>query len=344
MSRGFKAVLFFLFLFAGFWIYQLRERELRTLKEILAGLRGEWQADARGGLGGFDGGEGFHLARSPVEQVLDPLETLVSASWSPENRPGQLPESPAGPLPSSEDFPETGAGEGMEIPEEASSGSLNSEAEKPDEAATLPSPGSSSGPAPPASEDHVARYEAPRDDGGTANRFFLRNFSASCGEVADSSVAGEARNMAEPQPAEFVEIVHVVSSQDTLWSIAGKYLGKGCRYPELFQWNQLDARGNVGPRGKHLLLRIPKAQLAPSVPSSAMAPRPPNERPDDQTGERGGPRLHQVKDGETLRKLARQYYKDKERWKEIYQANKALLENPHSLKVGMTLKIPNPLS
>ncbi len=151
MSRGFKAVLFFLFLFAGFWIYQLRERELRTLKEILEGLRGEWLAEARGGP---EAAEAFHLARSPVEQVLDPLEILVSASWSPENRPGQRSESAAGqPLPS-EDFLETGDGDGMENPEEAPGGSLNSEAEKREEAAILPSSGSSSGPAPPAGASH----------------------------------------------------------------------------------------------------------------------------------------------------------------------------------------------
>ena len=52
---------------------------------------------------------------------------------------------------------------------------------------------------------------------------------------------------------------------------------------------------------------------------------------------------HTVKEGETLSALALKYYgsADREKWMQIYDANKAVIgENPGMLKVGTVLKIP----
>ena len=51
---------------------------------------------------------------------------------------------------------------------------------------------------------------------------------------------------------------------------------------------------------------------------------------------------HIVKDGETLWKIAGypHIYGDPYKWKQIYEANKDVLEGPDSLKLGQVLIIP----
>lgn len=50
---------------------------------------------------------------------------------------------------------------------------------------------------------------------------------------------------------------------------------------------------------------------------------------------------HTVGEGETLATIAQQYYEDGAQWRKIYDANKdAIGDNPDSIKIGQTLKIP----
>ncbi len=50
---------------------------------------------------------------------------------------------------------------------------------------------------------------------------------------------------------------------------------------------------------------------------------------------------HTVAVGDSLSKMASQYYKDSERWPVIYEANKAIIgDSPNHLKVGQVLIIP----
>jgi nucleoid-associated protein YgaU len=51
-------------------------------------------------------------------------------------------------------------------------------------------------------------------------------------------------------------------------------------------------------------------------------------------------RIHEVQRGDTLFKLAREYYNDTSRWRGIYKANQAVLPNEHSLTPGQLLSIP----
>lgn len=53
-----------------------------------------------------------------------------------------------------------------------------------------------------------------------------------------------------------------------------------------------------------------------------------------------GGRTHTVAKGDTLYKLARQYYNDQARWKDIYEANRAEMGNPNQIRVGQRLVIP----
>ncbi len=47
-----------------------------------------------------------------------------------------------------------------------------------------------------------------------------------------------------------------------------------------------------------------------------------------------------VKPGDTLARIATKVYNDSSRWKEIYEANRAKLPSPQSLKAGQVLVIP----
>jgi len=52
-------------------------------------------------------------------------------------------------------------------------------------------------------------------------------------------------------------------------------------------------------------------------------------------------RLHEVRSGETLSKLAKRYYGDPNKYPKIFDANRDQLSNPDLIKVGQKLKIPD---
>ncbi len=52
--------------------------------------------------------------------------------------------------------------------------------------------------------------------------------------------------------------------------------------------------------------------------------------------------LHTVKSGESLSKISKHYYKDANKYMQIFNANKDQLKNPDMIKVGQQIKIPNP--
>lgn len=53
-----------------------------------------------------------------------------------------------------------------------------------------------------------------------------------------------------------------------------------------------------------------------------------------------GSRLHTVSRKETLYSLARQYYGDHRRWKDIFEANRSIVLDPNRIFVGQHLAIP----
>lgn len=54
----------------------------------------------------------------------------------------------------------------------------------------------------------------------------------------------------------------------------------------------------------------------------------------------GGARYHTVAKKDTLYSLARMYYNDQRRWKDIYEANRDTLSDPNKIYVGQRLVIP----
>jgi nucleoid-associated protein YgaU len=50
--------------------------------------------------------------------------------------------------------------------------------------------------------------------------------------------------------------------------------------------------------------------------------------------------IHTVEKGDTLSKIAKQYYGDASKWKAIHEANRDLIANPDLIQIGWALKIP----
>jgi nucleoid-associated protein YgaU len=52
-------------------------------------------------------------------------------------------------------------------------------------------------------------------------------------------------------------------------------------------------------------------------------------------------RIHEVKRGDTLSKIAKQYYGKAGLYPKIFEANRDILDDPNLIKVGQKLRIPN---
>jgi nucleoid-associated protein YgaU len=49
---------------------------------------------------------------------------------------------------------------------------------------------------------------------------------------------------------------------------------------------------------------------------------------------------HEVKKGDTLSKIAQQYYGDASLYMQIFEANRDILKDPNLIRVGQKLRIP----
>lgn len=78
---------------------------------------------------------------------------------------------------------------------------------------------------------------------------------------------------------------------------------------------------------------------APGSPAVQTKPAAPSRQPTTVPGATGV-RRHVIRPGDTLSKLAQQYYNNRAKWRDIYAANRDVLKSEGDLKVGMELKIP----
>jgi len=66
--------------------------------------------------------------------------------------------------------------------------------------------------------------------------------------------------------------------------------------------------------------------------------------PDTTKGPQGGApdytQWHEVKKGETLSKIAQQYYGDASLYPKIFEANTDVLKDPDKIRIGQKLRIP----
>jgi nucleoid-associated protein YgaU len=83
------------------------------------------------------------------------------------------------------------------------------------------------------------------------------------------------------------------------------------------------------------------SDVKPETDNKAEAQQPGGEEPTTEATSATGGRTHVVQRGDTLFKLARQYYNgDASQWKRIWEANRAQIPNKDQLRVGQQLVIP----
>ncbi|MEM7229239.1 MAG: LysM peptidoglycan-binding domain-containing protein [Planctomycetota bacterium] len=137
-----------------------------------------------------------------------------------------------------------------------------------------------------------------------------------------------SRPISTPPPSpKFRE--YVVDDGDTMTDIALSMLGSAQRWSEIAQANPLvdPNRLRVGQK-----LRIP---IDPDAPKeTAPKPQPKPDSPDV------GPVTYFVQSGDTLSRIADVMLGDRARWRDIFEANRDVLNDPDDLQVGMSLQMP----
>jgi tetratricopeptide (TPR) repeat protein len=83
---------------------------------------------------------------------------------------------------------------------------------------------------------------------------------------------------------------------------------------------------------------VTPSRPAPARPTPAVTPPPAAPKPAAATP--AGGRRHIIRPGDTLYKLAQQYYGNRAKWRDIYAANRDVMKSETDLKTGMSLKIP----
>ncbi len=88
------------------------------------------------------------------------------------------------------------------------------------------------------------------------------------------------------------------------------------------------------------LAKDPRAGASPTAELRTNADRIRSPEESAAASPTGGRRVHVVRAGDTLDKLAREYFGDSDRWRAIYDANLSRLGQGQPLQVGMELEIP----
>jgi len=101
---------------------------------------------------------------------------------------------------------------------------------------------------------------------------------------------------------------------DSLWKIAQKRYNNGYKWVEIARQNNLD-------ENEANYLKVGQKLSLPDLQSADL------------------PTDHVVVSGESLSKLALNYYGDMFAWEKIWNANKNLIENPNLINIGMKLLI-----
>ena len=144
----------------------------------------------------------------------------------------------------------------------------------------------------------------------------------------------------EPQTSSYTAsaepVYYKVQSNDNLFKIAKKHYGDGQKWRKIFEANR-----DIMPDSNSLY--IDQLLLIPDV---SVENRPKESFITQVRGQLDNERsknvdTHTVKAGDTLYRIAEEYYDDPNVWTKILEANEDTLEDAGSLKKGQVLIIPN---
>ncbi|GAA1429354.1 BTAD domain-containing putative transcriptional regulator [Microlunatus lacustris] len=131
----------------------------------------------------------------------------------------------------------------------------------------------------------------------------------------------EAPARATPTVADPSAVVHEVQAGDDLWTLAERYYGNGPDWRRIAAANPDRLTG--GPDRLEVGWRL-------QVPGVRPAATPPVETEESVT----------VRRGDSLSSIAQRELGDDDRWPELYDANRMVLDDPDLLETGMQLQLP----
>ena len=144
----------------------------------------------------------------------------------------------------------------------------------------------------------------------------------------------------EPQTSSYTAsaepVYYKVQSNDNLFKIAKKHYGDGQKWKKIFDANR-DIMSDSNSLYIDQLLLIPDVSVENRPKESFITQvrgQLDNERSNNVD-------THTVKAGDTLYRIAEEYYDDPSVWTKILEANEDTLEDAGSLKKGQVLIIPN---
>ena len=141
------------------------------------------------------------------------------------------------------------------------------------------------------------------------------------GNVDGIAFVDDRVSVTNPEPP---AVFYTVTKNDTLGKIAKAQYGDAMKYPVIFEANKpmLTHPDKIYP-GQ--VLRIPPVEgtYSATVAGGATAS------------------TYTVKSGDTLGKIAKEFYGDAMKYKAIYEANTDTLKSPDAIRVGQVLNIPS---
>ncbi len=136
--------------------------------------------------------------------------------------------------------------------------------------------------------------------------------------------------VAAPPAPRFEEVT--VGPGDNLSRLASRHLGDPKRFGELYEANR-DRLASADDVRIGMKLRVPVADDAPAAAPSPAAARPASTSV-------AGVARYTVQPNDSLSRIAGEVLGDPNRWEELYQANRDLLDSPNQVKVGQQLRVP----
>lgn len=144
---------------------------------------------------------------------------------------------------------------------------------------------------------------------------------------APTAIDSPTTAQAQPRDTE-----HVVRRNESLTHICRAFYGSEAYVPALARYNEL-ANPDLVVEGQ--TIRLPDAAaLIGGAPRPAGASSRTPEKP-------VAPRTYTVADGDNLSKIAGQLLGSRNRYLDLYQANRDQLESPDDIRPGMVLRIPS---
>jgi nucleoid-associated protein YgaU len=131
---------------------------------------------------------------------------------------------------------------------------------------------------------------------------------------------------------------YTIQPGDTLWKLAERFMGSGSRHAELAALNKgrLGAGGELRLGTKIIVPASAGASVKSSTPTATQRDSAPSASPRNGKASK----TYTVQAGDTLRKIARKTLGSEGRWQDIYNANRSVVKDSNTLRVGAVLQIP----